>query len=141
MAVTLGFVSLLLAALACFRAHGARRHTRRLQATLEEMIALMELLSERYPGEGIDSAGETAEGPAGRCSAPVTEEFAPAADGRAGAGGAPPCSPDAGAGVRQRVAQLDANGASRSAICREIGLSQGEVKLMLAMYQRIGGAA
>jgi hypothetical protein len=120
-----------LASLAFIVARGARRHTRRLQATLEEMVSLMEVLTERppvAPGGYLPEATGSVTAPGARSEAALLVTA--------------PSSTGAGVtDVRQRVIELDAAGASRSAICRETGLSHGEVTLLLAMTQRMGGVA
>lgn len=123
----LGACALLLAALAWLRSQVARNQVRCLQSTVEEMIGLMEVLSDRNevflaadrpPSQAEPAAltrNETAE-QLGRARVP-------------------------GFDIHRRVLELDGSGTSRSGICRETGLSHGEVKLLLALAQRAGGMA
>jgi hypothetical protein len=121
-------VSLLLAAMAWSRAQAARDRVRRLQHTIEEMIGLIEALSDR----GEESAVATKDRsplqapPAGVAAS----AFLPSGAGRG-----------SGAALHQRVLEMNAAGTGTSAVCRETGLSHGEVKLLIALAERTGGVA
>lgn len=144
MAALVSIAALLLAILGWARAQGAHSRARRLQATMEELVTLMEFLCERDQAEApgpaaeerrVDAAAKQATGQ------PVAIKPGPACTWGLAEGPAAGKAGFVSSDVRRRVVQLDGLGTSRSAISRETGLSQGEVRLLLAAARRTGGIA